>query len=73
MYISLYLWWGQAIKNTNKTINVLIKIITALLYIGMFGIGIWFIGTYGVEIIIGFGCVMAIYFLNAIKDFINEK
>lgn len=52
---------------------MLIKIITALLYVGMFGIGIWYIGTYGVEIIIGFGCVMAIYALNAIREFINEE
>jgi hypothetical protein len=52
---------------------VLIKIITALLYIGMFAIGIWFIGTYGVEIVIGFGCVMAIYALNAIREFINDS
>jgi|1048.fasta_scaffold34277_2 hypothetical protein len=52
---------------------MLVKIITTLLYVGMLGIGIWYIGTYGVEIVIGFGCVMAIYFLNAIKEFINEK
>ncbi len=62
-----------AIKNTNETINVLIKIINVLLYIAMFAIAIWYVGTYGVIVIYGFGCAMAIYALNAIREYINNE
>ena len=50
-----------------------VKIINVLLYIAMFAIAIWYIGTYGVMVIIGFGCVMAIYAIEKLRQYINNE
>jgi len=39
----------------------------------MFAIAIWYIGTYGVMVIIGFGCVMAIYAIEKLRQYINNE
>ena len=52
---------------------MLIKIINVALYIVMFAIAIWYVGTYGVIVIFGFGCVMAIYAIEKLRQYINEE